>query len=243
MRIGGMDDATAYMIDAAIRSASSDPLASVANRRVACLFSMANLLYSGAVAESNIDQCIAENEERQFNPARAPLLGDGQEALEHVVGWRGDAVGSTRNVVGRVSFLTTLLFFFEGFAKIVAPEERIRRDTKSRAVDEATDRSERRIEATVVAEWLKGQRIVTDKEQRRSIYFLINYRNGWHSFGTYTGGACYALDGTLKLETGRVLPILTPRSGLGLLDHLLDSVVKLDVWYTRQSGSSLERRP
>lgn len=234
-RIGPNDHDTAYLIDTAIRNASTHVNASVVDRRIACLFSTANLLYSGAVAEANIGACIADNEAREFEPPQAPLLTDSQEAFEHVVGWRGDSVGGTRNVVGRVAFMTALLFFFEGFAKIVATENRIRVDTRKEGVDPQED-EERRIEATAVAEWLKVAGVVPDKEQRRSIRFLINYRNAWHSFGTYSGSECHALGRKLRLVPGEVLPILAPPEGLEVLGHLLDAMVQLDEWYSRQGS-------
>ncbi len=233
-RIGPNDPGTAYLIDAAIRSAASDVNAPVNNRRVACLFSTANLLYTGAVVEAAIARCIADNEDRDFRPPQAPLLTDQQEAFEHLVGWRGDSIGGARNLVGRISFMTSLLFFFEGLAKIVATEERIRIETRPAGM-EKNENGRRRIEATAVADWLKAAGIVPDKEQRRSIHFLVNYRNAWHSFGIYAGSECHALGRELRLVPGQVLPVLAPPNGLTVLGHLLDAMVKLDEWFWSQS--------
>ncbi|MEM7211075.1 MAG: hypothetical protein AAF479_04130 [Pseudomonadota bacterium] len=150
-----------------LNSADLDDRLSVA------LFSTYHLLISGAVAEANVLDVIAEAGEgdlarafAQFSRRIQMSRFDGWDAFIIVEGWRGRSVGGARNQIGSLAFLVVLLFFFEGFVKLV--------------IQEGKGKVPRN--ASGVLKWIKERGCCTEA-QLEALAFANEYRNAWHAMG------------------------------------------------------------
>ena len=104
----------------------------------------------------------------------------------------------------------TVLFFFEGFSKIVLGEH----DPKLR--DGGVDS---------VLTWLEAAK-KADGEKVKVVRLLNRFRNSWHDFGLYSKRDLDARG--VELEKGKNVPVIDPATRLTLLADLLDVFLTVD---------------
>ncbi len=99
------------------------------DQRQAVLFTVYHLLFSGAVAEANIEHYLARTWDASVPPAVLPepvqTRADGKDRWANFLGWKGTRFGDVHNIIGALSFSVVVLFLFEGFCKVVLTESRL----------------------------------------------------------------------------------------------------------------------
>jgi len=192
---------------------STDPK----DQRQALLFSVYHLLFSGAVAEANIEHYLAQTWDASVPPAVLPepvqTRADAEDRWANFLGWRGTAFGDVHNIIGALAFSVVVLFFFEGFCKVVLTESRL---------------GTGKVGLADVLRWLRKDGKVTGAKLDTAL-FLNRYRNAWHSFGQYKGKKTTCKGVTLT--PGEPLPVLTPPTRDGMLADLLDLFLEVDATY------------
>jgi len=175
------------------------------------IFSVYHLLVSGAIAEENIAAYLTGAE----FPPEARAKADSVDNLATKEAWRGSSFENATNIIGALAFMVVLLFFLEGFCKLVVGEDRIRKDLERT----------RMVGLAAVLRWLNANSQI-DPGKLRTVEFLSSYRNAWHSFGFY-GGKPIACKG-IELRSGERLPVIQPQQRLELLADLFDVFLAID---------------
>jgi hypothetical protein len=172
------------------------------------LFSVYHLLFSAAVAEANIEDYVEESPLPELVSSRI----DEWDLPITIEAWQGKSFGNARNIIGRLSFIVVLLFFFEGFSKLVAGgEATIRAELGKKGM----------VGLSKVIDWLRGEVPAASVGKLDTVDFLNKYRNAWHSFGYYTGATPVTCHG-VTIQPGAALPPIAPLASLNMLGDLLD---------------------
>lgn len=172
------------------------------------LFSVYHLLYSGAVAEAN----IAEYLRGGSLPAAVSAQIDAWDHPINIEAWLGKSFNNTRNIMGSLAFIVVLLFFLEGFCKLVAGgETAINSELGKKGM----------VGLSKVIDWLRGEVPAVSQSKLDTVDFLNKYRNAWHSFGYY-GGANPATCYGVTVQPAAALPPIAPPASLLMLGDLLD---------------------
>ncbi len=186
------------------------------DRREAMLFSVYHLLFSGAVAEANIEHYLAETWDESLPKAVLPgpveTRAGPEDRWANFLAWKGTEFGDTQNIIGALAFSVVALFFFEGFCKLVLESQL----------------SGRRVRLNDVFVFLREDARVTIEKLDTAI-FLNRYRNAWHSFGQYSGTRTECKG--VSLTPGHRLPILSMATRDAMLTDLLDLFLEVDSTY------------
>ena len=172
------------------------------------LFSVYHLLYSGAVAEANITEYLRGG----VVPGAVSAEIDDWDHSINIEAWRGKSFNNTRNIIGGLAFIVVLLFFFEGFCKLVAGGGKtINSELRQRGM----------VGLAKVIDWLRGEIPAASQGKLATVDFLKKYRNAWHSFGYYGGSNPVTCHG-VTIQPAAALPPIAPPESLLMLGDLLD---------------------
>jgi hypothetical protein len=192
---------------------SSDPT----DQRQALLFSVYHLLFSGAVAEANIEHYLAQTSDDSVPlgvlPDPVQTRADEKDRWANFLGWKGTAFGDVHNIIGALAFSVVVLFFFEGFCKVALTESRL---------------GAGKVSLADVLKWLRKDGKVSGAKLDTAL-FLNRYRNAWHSFGQYKGKKTTCKG--VALKPGNPLPVLAPPTRDEMLADLLDLFLEVDATY------------
>jgi hypothetical protein len=180
--------------------------------RATALFTVYHLLVTGAVAEANISAYLEGSLQL---PAALEQKLDDEDQIATEMAWAGTAFDGATNIIGGLSFMFVVLFFFEGFCKLVIGEERIRKDLQLNGM----------MGLDAVLKWLES-RTKIDPEKLKTVRFLNRYRNAWHSFGRYERDSISCKG--LELRRGERLPIIPVEARSELIADLLDVFLAVD---------------
>jgi hypothetical protein len=197
------DEIDLYEIEDQLQSTAID------DRMDSALFSLSHLLYSGAVAESQIVACL-DSGEVPDPVASHPDFSD-VDAFATMLAWQGTAFGNVRNIIGSLSFLVVLLFFFEGFAKLVI--ERLGQQVP--------------YNASAVVDWLRSNSSIPIT-RLDAIEFLHEYRNAWHAFGVHGATKPPIPWRNLTLEPGKRIPVPQPDERMDLVAEVVEAVLAVN---------------
>jgi len=197
------DEIDLFEIEDQLKSTAID------DRMDSALFSLSHLLYSGAVAEDQILTCLASDELPESVATHPDFTDD--DAFATILVWRGTAFGNVQNLIGSLSFLVVLLFFFEGFTKLVI--ERLGQPAPNNA--------------SAVVNWLRSNSSIP-ATRLDAIAFLNEYRNAWHAFGVHGASKPRISWRSLTLEPGKRIPVPQPSERMDLVAEVVEAVLAVN---------------
>lgn len=218
------------------------------DRRQAILFATYHLLFSGAVAEGSIAECLSVTWTPGVSPFKFPepveSRADTEDRWANILAWRGTAFDESHNIIGALAFSVVVLFFFESFCKAVIGEAQLQQDLfagperpriwkaiRDRICKGRPRQSRRQmIGMDAVLRWL-GSDGKVNESRRQTALFLNRYRNGWHNFGHYNGKPMDCKG--VRLKKGKPLPVIPIDKRDEMLGELLALFLEVDDCYRK----------